>query len=89
MRLLAAIVIWISLAVAPALAQSFEELVARLPEGSFSDRAEAVSALAASGDPRAAALLRVLGDGELQQRKEDGALVRVTGRGAAATAFDL
>ena len=34
------------LAVAPALAQSFEELVARLPEGSFSDRAEAVSALA-------------------------------------------
>ena len=89
MRLLAAIVIWISLAVAPALAQSFEELVARLPEGSFSDRAEAVSALAASGDPRAAAVLRVLGDGELQQRKEDGALVRVTGRGAAATAFDL
>ena len=39
--------------------------MARLPEGSFSDRAEVVAAIAATGDPRAAAVLEALREGEL------------------------
>ena len=62
--------------------------MARLPEGSFGERAELVAEIAAAGDPRAAAVLEALGAGELHRRKEDGAIVRVTGRGSRAVGFD-
>ena len=67
---------------------TFEELIAKLPEGSFSDRAAVVSQIAATGDERAAAVLDALQAGDLAVRKGDGAVVRVAGRGAKAVAFD-
>jgi urea transport system permease protein len=88
MRLLLPLLLWLALA-GGALAQSLEALVAELPEGSFSDRAKVVAAIAASGDARAAPVLRALGDGDLAARKADGAVIRVTGRGAKAQGFDL
>lgn len=87
MRILLSCLVWLALCV-PAFAQSLEDLAKQLPAGGFNDRAEVVSAIAATGDPRAAALLEALGAGALQQRKEDGALVVVTGRGAKAVATD-
>ena len=67
---------------APPSAQTLEDLMARLPDGNFNERAEVVSGIAATGDPRAAAVLEALGEGELHRRKDDGAIIRVTGRGA-------
>ncbi len=74
MRLLSPILIWLALAFAPALAaaQTFEELVARLPDGSYNQRAEVVAAIAATGDERAAAVLEALGEGDLHLRESDG-----------------
>jgi len=66
----------------PLAAQTLEELMQRLPEGSYSDRSEVVVAIGATGDTRAAAVLETLGEGELHQSKADGAVVRVIGRGA-------
>ncbi|QFQ88474.1 urea ABC transporter permease subunit UrtB [Paracoccus kondratievae] len=63
---------------AAALAQSFEEIARALPEGSYDDRADRVSALASSGDPRAEALLTALVGGDLAVLKSDGRLVIVT-----------
>ena len=90
MRLLAALTLWLGLLLAsgPAGAQTLEELIAKLPEGSFSDRAAVVSQIAATGDERAAAVLDALQAGDLALRREDGAVVRVTGHGAKAVAFD-
>jgi urea transport system permease protein len=87
MRLIAAVLIWLAAAL-PGAAQTLEELMARLPEGSFGERAAVVGAIAATGDPRAAAVLEALGEGDLHSRKADGAIVRVTGRGSSAEAFD-
>ncbi|MFT3974754.1 MAG: urea ABC transporter permease subunit UrtB [Amaricoccus sp.] len=87
MRLIVTALLWILLAL-PSAAASLEELIAKLPDGSFTDRAEVVAEIAATGDPRAAAVLSALGDGELAAQKADGALVRVVGRGASATAYD-
>ena len=70
------------------MAQSLEELIAQLPEGSYSDRAEVVAAIGATGDDRAAAVLDALQEGDLHARKADGAVIRVTGRGSNAEAFD-
>ena len=87
---LAFIVAWLGLALAtvPASAQTLEELMAHLPEGSYSERAEVVAAIGATGDELAVALLEALGEGDLHQRKEDGAILRVTGRGSKAQGFD-
>ncbi len=72
MRLLAALSLWLGLfslpSSGPALAQTLEELMAQLPEGSFSDRAEVVSAIAATGDERAAAVLEALAGGRPRTR---------------------
>ena len=67
MRLLAALTLWLGLLLAsgPAVAQTLEELIAKLPEGSFSDRAAVVSQIAATGDERAAAVLDALQAGDL------------------------
>ncbi|MEM1129878.1 MAG: urea ABC transporter permease subunit UrtB [Pseudomonadota bacterium] len=64
-----------------AVAQSFEDLVAALPEGNFDDRAEVVGALAATGDERAVPVLEALLGGELALLKEPGEVVYVTKRG--------
>ncbi len=90
MRRIAAVLTWIMLAAVPALAQdqTLEALVAELPAGSFDDRAAVVGEIAATGDPRAAAVLSALGEGQLQVRKEDGVVIRVEGRGSKATGFD-
>src|SRR5690606_21757999 len=90
MRLLAPILIWLTLVLDPAAvcAQSFEELAARLPDGNFSQRAAVATALAATGDERAAALLEALGAGELQVRAADGRLLRVIGRRGNLQAVD-
>ena len=92
MRLIVSILVsgllWVLLAL-PSAAASLEELIARLPEGNFNDRADVVSEIAATADPRAAAVLTALGDGELAAQKSDGAVVRVVGRGSSAVAFDL
>ncbi|MCF8478945.1 MAG: urea ABC transporter permease subunit UrtB [Rhodospirillum sp.] len=50
-------------------------LVAILAEGGLSERAEAIDALAATGDPRAVPILEALADGALMVRKADGAVV--------------
>ncbi|PZQ47823.1 MAG: urea ABC transporter permease subunit UrtB [Rhodovulum sulfidophilum] len=89
MRILAALVLWFGILLAQsASAQSLEELVRQLPEGSFGDRANVVAAIGATGDDRAAGVLEALGEGELQSRGSDGAVLRVTGRGANAVGFD-
>jgi len=76
------------LAALPAAAQSLEELVAQLPEGEFADRARVIEAIAASGDPRAGAILETLGAGDLEVLKDDGRVVRVEERGRDDVAMD-
>jgi len=72
---------------APALrAQDFGILVTALPEGSYSDRAKVVAAIAASGDPRALGVLEALVDGRLEQLKSDGSVV-ITAAGQARDAL--
>jgi urea transport system permease protein len=87
MRLMLSMFLWVALAM-PSAAATLEELMARLPDGSFADRSDVVAEIAATGDPRAAAVLTALGEGELAAQKSDGALVRVVGRGLKAVAFD-
>jgi urea transport system permease protein len=88
MRVLGPVLVCLTLMAWSAAAQTLGELMARLPEGSYGERAEVVGAIAATGDPRAAALLEALGEGDLHARKADGTIVRVTGRGSSARAFD-
>jgi urea transport system permease protein len=89
MRIIGLILLCLALVAGPAAAQTLEQLMLRLPEGSFSERAEVVSEIAATGDARAAAVLETLGEGELHRRKADGAMIRVTGRGSKAQGFDV
>ncbi|MEM8992447.1 MAG: urea ABC transporter permease subunit UrtB [Pseudomonadota bacterium] len=72
----------------PAQAASLEELVAKLPEGKFKQRAEVVSEIAATGDPRAVAVLEALASGDLQALKSDGRVVRVETQGRKRVAYD-
>ena len=70
-------------------AQTLEELMQRLPDGGFGDRAEVVIAIGRTGDPRAAYVLEALLEGELHQRNADGVLLRVTGGRGNEQGFDL
>ncbi|MEM9145660.1 MAG: urea ABC transporter permease subunit UrtB [Pseudomonadota bacterium] len=94
MRLLASFVVvcalWLALGLTAAIAQSqsLEELVAALPEGDFGDRAEVIRAIAATGDPRAGAILEALGDGALEQVKKTDAVVRIEKQGKDKYGFD-
>ncbi|MCB1389703.1 MAG: urea ABC transporter permease subunit UrtB [Rhodobacteraceae bacterium] len=74
---------------AMASAQTLEDLVARLPAGNFNDRAAVVAQIAETGDPRAAAVLDALLEGELEERKADHRIVRVTGGRNSQTATDI
>lgn len=76
------------LLLAPARAQSVEDLVRQLPEGSFSDRAAVVSQLAATGDARLVSLLEALAAGDLNVVEETGAVVTLSGRGDPLDATD-
>ena len=62
-------------AAGPARAEAFTDALAGFAKDSFSDTIAAVEALAASGDPRTAAVLRALADGNLHVRKSDQAIV--------------
>jgi len=62
--------------------QGFESAVARLADRSFQVKQEALSGIAASGDPRALAVLIALQDGDLQIRAEDQRVVIVRPSGA-------
>ena len=59
----------------PAAAGDFAGLVAALDVKSYSKKAKAVEALAASGHPRAAAVLEALGEGHLLIRSDEGRIV--------------
>lgn len=65
-----------------AAAQTVEETVAKLPDGSFDDRAALVRQLAASGDPRVVPVLSALVDGDLAEMKADGRIIVLKGRDA-------
>ena len=80
--------VFLVLAGGAASAQTLEALMLQLPEGDFGDRAEVVAAIGATGDERAAAVLEALQEGDLHARKQDGAIIRVTGRGSKALGFD-
>ena len=72
----------------PVQAAELEALVAELPEGKFAARAQVIDRIAATGDPRAVAVLQALSDGELQQMKKTDVVVRVVREGKTYTAFD-
>jgi len=59
------VVLGLVFAAAPAHAGPYEDALAGFTEGSLSDTADAIDAVVASGDPRAAALLEALQDARL------------------------
>ena len=65
-----------------ARADAFADVVTSMASDSFADRIAAVEKLADLGDPRGAAVLRALNDGNLYTRKSDGRVV--IARGAVA-----
>ena len=73
-----------------ALAQDndFAALVATLPDGSYSDRAEVVTAIALTGDERAAAVLNSLLDGDLFVIEADNRVVMTVEAGGQFIATD-
>jgi len=92
MRLVARLLLLLLLALlpaAPAAAQDLETLVAELAEGDFSDRAEVIRQIAATGEPEAQEVLSLLANGDLEQVKATGAVVRIEKRGRSKVAFEL
>ncbi|MEO0821431.1 MAG: urea ABC transporter permease subunit UrtB [Pseudomonadota bacterium] len=72
----------------PAAAASLEALVERLPEGGFPEREAVIGEIAATGDPRAAAILEALGARELRVVKKTGDIVLVRKEGRDLFAHD-
>ncbi|MGQ9370099.1 urea ABC transporter permease subunit UrtB [Azospirillum sp. A39] len=76
---LAALLVALLLALAPparaADEAAFADAVRGLAVDGFSEKAAAAEALAATGDPRALAVLRAMAEGALYVRKADGAVV--------------
>ncbi|HMB78324.1 MAG TPA: hypothetical protein VKN76_18170, partial [Kiloniellaceae bacterium] len=62
--------------------EQFRAAVQALSEGSFNDKAAAIDAMIALGDPRAAKVLEALGDGDLAVRKSDDAVVLIAKGGS-------
>jgi len=92
MRLVARLLLLLLLALlpaAPAAAQDLKALVAQLAEGDFSDRAEVIRQIAATGEPEAQEVLSLLANGDLEQVKATGAVVRIEKRGRSKVAFEL
>ncbi len=88
MRLLAPLIVWLVLLAGAVSAQTLEELLARLPDGGFPERAELLNEIALLGDARAIPVLEALGDGEIHKRDADGAIIKVTGRARSQQGFD-
>jgi len=74
---------------ATAFAQDLETLVAQLPDGSYSDRAEVVIAISKTGDERAFAVLEALSGGNLHFHKAEGIIVEVREIGGDDIAFNI
>ncbi|MEL6478216.1 MAG: urea ABC transporter permease subunit UrtB [Pseudomonadota bacterium] len=72
----------------PAQSAELETLMSELPKGKFAQRAEVIDQIAATGDPRAVAVLEALAEGELQQMKKTDTIVRVVREGKTFTSFD-
>jgi urea transport system permease protein len=73
----------------PARAETdLHPLVTALAKGSLDDRAQAIDALAATGDPRVAAILEALADGDLLVVKDGGAVVLGATVGSSMTLTD-
>ncbi len=72
----------------PVQSQSLGQLVAKLPDGGYDDRAEIVHQIAATGDPRAIGILEALSEGDIRQLKSDKSVVRVEKGGAGYLLFD-
>ncbi|MGF1552449.1 MAG: urea ABC transporter permease subunit UrtB [Paracoccaceae bacterium] len=92
MRAIALLLACLALLLAsPSRAQEadLDALVAELPEGDFGDRAGVIRRIAETGDPRAERVLQLLGDGDLEQMKETGEVVRVESRGRDDFAYRL
>jgi urea transport system permease protein len=79
----AAAILWLLLAslAGAARAQSVEDLVRQLPEGSFSDRGRVVSQLAATGDTRLVPLFQALEAGDLNVVVATGQIVTIARAG--------
>ncbi len=91
LRLLTALPVLIALVIAlagSARADTLEELTARLPAGSYDDRARVVAAIAATGDARAVPMLEALSEGDLRTMKADGRIVRVVEQGRKDMGLD-
>jgi urea transport system permease protein len=74
---LRAVLLLLLLALVPlaAWAADLDETLAALASGGFEEREQAVAALGASGDPRAAAILQALDDGALQVTEDKRVLI--------------
>jgi urea transport system permease protein len=89
MRVFSSVLLWVVLMLAgTAWSQTLEDLVPQLPDGSYDAREQVVREIAATGDERAAAVLRALGDRDLHVRDSDGAVVIVTGSRSDQMATD-
>ena len=72
---LSGILVALLLALSPVAAEGLDAAVAGLKEKSFNKRLDAVSAIAATGDPRAAEVLNALSDGNAFIVQADGRVV--------------
>jgi urea transport system permease protein len=92
MTLLRAFLLCLLALVSPAVAQTpapdFNTLVAALPNGSYSERADVVRALADTGNPRAVAILNALMNGNLFVVSADKTVVILDASGSATAAVD-
>ena len=88
LRLLRRTLLILCLLPAALAAQTLDDLVASLPEGDFDDRARVVDAIAASGDPRALAVLELLAEGDLSHLRDGGRVVTIRAEGGETVAYD-
>jgi urea transport system permease protein len=84
---LSALLVALVLALSPAAAEGLDAAVAGLKEKSFNKRLDAVSAIAATGDPRAAEVLNALSDGNAFVVQSDGRVV-IPAKDAAGSYVD-
>ena len=68
--------------------EDLRPLVQALADGKFDDKAEAIKALAATGDPAVAPILEAMGEGLLYQRKSDDLVVIAEKNKRELTLFD-
>lgn len=85
---LSAALVLLLVATRPAVAEDFSHLLLRLNTDSFPAKTTAVEAIAASGDPRAAVVLKALLNNALQIRTDDPLVVLVQGSGDQQTLVD-